>query len=427
MAVMHEKNTVPLNKPIDAITEEDLQALVDESERESRFIDYKKDLALENDKTKAEFRRDAASFANALGGDMVIGIREHNQTKVPEELCGFDLTSENEEQFSVRLTKILQSRIKPIIRGVNIRLIKLASTKFAAVIRIPNSFAKPHQVEAEPGKPFEYWIRIDGAKERMDIDELRDTILAGNDFTKQSAEFSERRAGDIAAAILMADLKPGAKTMLHLVPIDAFRGRHSYDLAMAEVGRTGTGQVVEWPRFFNGGRSYYNFDGLVNCNVNDYGDTVVPGNYYIHFFRNGIVEAVENYTLNVKKKALPIVALQESLIERVEKLYPIMRSTGVVPPVAVMMRLIGVRGFEILLDKSLYSGETAIAIDRDDLPLPTVILTAAIADYSTISKLLRPVFDVIWQSCNYRACPYYDDDGNYNDSLTSVRLRTVLM
>ena len=169
-----------LNKQIDVITEEDLQTLVDEGERESRFIDYKKELIVDNEQTKAEFRRDVSSFANALGGDIIIGISEDGDTKLPKELCGFELSTANKEQFSVRLTKIIQSRIKPIIRGIGIKLIELSSGKYAAVIRIPGSFAMPHQVDGDPpNRPFEFWIRIDGAKERMDIDELRDSVLAG--------------------------------------------------------------------------------------------------------------------------------------------------------------------------------------------------------------------------------------------------------
>lgn len=419
---------MPLNKPINNITEVELQDLIDEAERESRFLEYKKELNLENEHTKAEFRRDVSSFANALGGDIIIGISEHGDTKLPKELCGFELSAANKEQFSVKLTKVLQSRIKPIIRGIGVELIELSSGKYAAVIRIPGSFAKPHQVDGDPpNKPFEFWVRIDGAKERMDIDELRDSVLARDEFTQRSSEFSERRTRDIAAGILMADLKDGAKVLLHLVPIDAFRGSHSLELSVAELGRTGTGRVIEWPRFLNSGRSFYNFDGLVNCNVNVTGPIYAAGNYYCHFFRNGILEAVENYCLRDDDKSIPITNLQHSLIERVEKLYVIMQQVGVVPPVAVMIRLVGVQGFRIVHDSSQYQIQTATEVDRDHLLLPTVVLSDTQLDYHSIGQLLRPVFDVIWQSCNYRACPYYDDAGNYDDNLMSQKLRRVFM
>ena len=418
---------MPLNKPIGAITEEDLQTLVNEKEAESRFIDYKAVLVLDNEETKAEYRRDVTSFANAMGGDIIVGIRDNEKTKVPDEVCGFDLPNESEEQFKLRLQKILQSRIKPLLRGVAIRPLKLENNKWAAVIRIPSSFAKPHQVEAGTGRPFEFWVRIDGGKERMDIDELRDAVLFTESFTDQARAFRNRRVIEIKNNEYPVALNSGAKTILHLIPLDAFRSSHSYDLTKAEIGRYATNQREEWPRYFYGGFSFYNFDGVVNSNRNFSDEREIPGNFYVHFLRNGIVEAVENYRLRDQEQIIPIQNFQETTIESVQKFSALMHKIGIAAPIAIMVSLIGVRSFNIQLDPISHTNELYRSIDRDNLLIPEVLLTEAPADFSAIETILRPVFDVLWQSCNYRRCPNYEDDGTYNSSLTNEMVEKVFM
>jgi len=61
---------------IDQITEEDLQALIDNSVIEGKTIEYKQSLPSNSDSDKKEFLADVSSFANASGGDLIYGIIE---------------------------------------------------------------------------------------------------------------------------------------------------------------------------------------------------------------------------------------------------------------------------------------------------------------------------------------------------------------
>ena len=58
-----------LNKPLEAIEENDLQALVDNQVAERKTIEYKESLPGNADGDKKEFLADVSSFANASGGD----------------------------------------------------------------------------------------------------------------------------------------------------------------------------------------------------------------------------------------------------------------------------------------------------------------------------------------------------------------------
>jgi hypothetical protein len=57
------------------VTEADLLAVIG-NEPESKFIDYKRDIIGSSDADKKEFLYDVSSFANTLGGYIVLGVAE---------------------------------------------------------------------------------------------------------------------------------------------------------------------------------------------------------------------------------------------------------------------------------------------------------------------------------------------------------------
>lgn len=61
-------------KALNAITEEDLQALIINGVAEGRTIDYRSDLPGNSDGDKKELLADVSSFANTGGGDLVFGM-----------------------------------------------------------------------------------------------------------------------------------------------------------------------------------------------------------------------------------------------------------------------------------------------------------------------------------------------------------------
>lgn len=418
-----------LNKPIHSIEEADLQRMVDEKNAESRRIDYKTainfdtDEAKDKEEAKAEFRRDVSSFANSIGGDIIIGIRDNKG--IPEELCGFELGKQSEEQFTQRLTEILQSRVKPRIRGVTIRPIRLSNNRWAAIIRIPNSYAKPHEVEVGT-KGFEFWIRVDGMKQRMDVDELRDTFLLSESFADRARNHRMERVRAVKEGQAPVRLNLGAKTMLHFIPLDAFRSGNSYDLRAAEIELHPINQRDNWPRYY-GSASHYNFEGVVVSNRNFSNDGEIPSNTYVQFSRNGIVEAVEGYRFQQEEHIIPIYHFHETLLESMVKFPNIMQQMGIQPPIAIMLSLIGVKGFSLQYDRIHYAREPHKSIDRDDLLMPEVILEELSCDVSVIAVSVRPIFDMLWQACNFRGCPCYDEQGIWNPAGMGRRIPHVYM
>lgn len=397
---------------MEIITEADLHHLKDEIETESRRIDYKSALVLDTEEAKAEFRRDVSSFANGVGGDIIVGIRDNKG--VPEEVCGFDIGTQTEEQYKLRLLEILQSRIKPRIQNVQIRPFQLINNKWATIIRIPNSFAKPHQVEVG-SKGFEFWLRYDGGKQRMDLDELRDAILLTESFGDRIRTHRTERVQALKNGATPVMIQSGPKTMLHFIPLDAFRSRENYNLKPVE-------QYGRWPRPYSG-FTFYNFDGVVRSNRNFDGDKEIAGRNYTLFTRNGIVEAVEGYRFMNNERTIPTYHFQTTLLDDIPVFTEIMQRMGVQPPIALLLSLVGVKGYCLQYDQTFYAREAYRMIDREDLLMPEVVLQEFTADKQALATLMRPVFDMLWQAANFRWCPYYDEVGVWMpDKLSTSRL-----
>src|SRR6185437_11984325 len=128
---------------LEAITEAHLQGLIDNEVREGRRIEYKETVG-GGDEEKREFLRDVSSFANAAGGDLLIGVAETDG--VATGLPGIAKASVDGE--ILRLENIIRDGIEPRIPGVATHAVDLAGGANAVlVMRIPRSWAGPHMVK----------------------------------------------------------------------------------------------------------------------------------------------------------------------------------------------------------------------------------------------------------------------------------------
>ncbi len=104
-------------KPVDSITEEDLQKLLSEGKSEGKDIDYKRDNYGRGDQDKKEFFKDVSSFANASGGYLLIGVDE--EKGIPTDIVGIKVDDIDQEKQ--RIESLLMDNIKPRLPGLKIK------------------------------------------------------------------------------------------------------------------------------------------------------------------------------------------------------------------------------------------------------------------------------------------------------------------
>ena len=129
----------------------DRAALVDFLSRgipEGHHIDYKQALS-GNSRAKqyTEFLKDTTAFANANGGDIVIGVKEPDGTTEPEDLI---VGLEDGAELAHDLERLASGGpIDPSISGLLIQPVRVDPQRWVIVVHIPPSMAKPHLVVYE--------------------------------------------------------------------------------------------------------------------------------------------------------------------------------------------------------------------------------------------------------------------------------------
>src|SRR5574337_1306270 len=135
-----------INKQFELVDKSDIEALVRDKIPEKKTTEYKEMLSVSNDKDRKEILADVSSFANALGGDIIFGVREKRDrdktTGIPEATEG--LPNINGDEEVRRLESMIRDGIAPRITGVQAKVIDGFSKGPVLVLRIWQSWSAPH-------------------------------------------------------------------------------------------------------------------------------------------------------------------------------------------------------------------------------------------------------------------------------------------
>jgi len=201
-------------KSVDQITEEDLQALKDNSVSEGKTIEYKQSLPSKSDSGKKEFLADVSSFANASGGDLIYGVSESKG--IITAIDGLEV--DDVAQEISRLENIIRTGIQPRLTSVTISPpIPLENSKVALIIRIPKSWISPHRVSFKGHDKF--YSRNSNGKYPLDVTELRVAFNLSETITERIRNFRQGRISKIVANETPVPFYDNAKIVLHLIPI----------------------------------------------------------------------------------------------------------------------------------------------------------------------------------------------------------------
>jgi hypothetical protein len=378
------------------LNEADLDWLFQQQFAEWKTIEYKEQLNVGTESEKKKFLSQITSFANAAGGNLLYGVRADKG--VPQSpLTGLLLS--NADQQVLALEEIVRMGVRPRIPGVVMRAVPLSNGRYVIVIRIPQSWAGPHQVTYNGDLRF--YSRASNGKYTLDVDELRSLFEAATSAGEKIRNFRADRLGKLLSGEGPVPLRRQPIYALHIVPVNAFSGVHRYDL---ERLRELHSHLMPF-----GGMGFnprHNYDGYLAYSP----DNEVAA-AYTQVFRNGIIESVRGgYSIrSVEEKRIPHVAFEKDAIEALTRHLKLMKEMGVELPTLAMLSLVGVGGFRLHHETGFYLFGEVWAIDRDVLMLPDVL----IEDYECdAASVLKDSFDVLWQSAGYPRCLNYDEEGN---------------
>jgi hypothetical protein len=382
-----------LLKKLADLTIADLDALVANSMQESRFLDFKVARIGDGDRDKREFLADVSAFANASGGDMLLGIRE--QDGAAAEVVGVEV--DNPDAEIRRLGDIIRYGLEPRLSTVDVRWLPIDGRRGVMAIRVGRSWAAPHRVTFL--KDMNFYVRNAAGKNQMTVDDLRQAFGLSESVAQRIRAFRDERIQAIQCDELPFTVRSGVKVVVHVVPLSSaadplelhFRG----DVA-GMVRPIGGGSGFNWQ---------YCLDGFATTAGSE------PLRAYSLMFRTGAVECL----LNVERedpqgKFLGLYTFEAAVRDAWRQFRAFAARNEVEPPVFVFASLLEVAGIGPRAD--FMDSEQPVPSRKPLLKFPEV--SVGVDDFDKPPEaLFKRLFDVASNAFGLARSKSYDADGKY--------------
>jgi hypothetical protein len=379
------------------IDEKALTALVSGGVMETKTLEFKVDLQVATDEQKQEFMSDVTALANSDGGDLVIGLRA--EKGVAKELVG--LRNFVPDDRIGQLENLLRDFVQPRLMGLQVVASKLDNGNHVLIIRIGRSFAAPHMVRHQGVTRF--CGRNSNGKYDLDVQELRSAFLASETMSDKLRNFRLDRINKLISSSGPIRMSSPHMMVLHLLPLVSVRS--DFRLGISDFSKF-HGHNMPRPMRVQGYSPTHNIDGFFVAS--SWKDAALDS--YVQVYRNGFIESVESELLNFSNpgETKALVSGWEDCILRVLPCYmDALKTLGITPPYVASISLLGVRGFKILTDGRHFSLKNAS--DRDNLLSDEILIEDSNAEPE---KVLKPLFDQIWNGFGWDRSMNYDEKGN---------------
>jgi len=388
-------NVSLLDMPLDKITEADLNNLISTGVPESPTIEYKRDSYGNLDSDKREFLADVSSFANTLGGDIVIGVDEAGGLPTaPLKPFTGDIDVEIR-----RLESIALSGIEPRIMNLRIRAIPVAGGH-AIIVRVPRSFVPPHRVIAQNSNRF--YARAGTKKYEPNVDQLRHLFTDAPQMLERIRSFQVDRLVKITAGDTPTPLGQLGKVVLHVIPLPSFADGRMADI----VSRLAKGGPVPIPLDevgFPSNRAV-NLDGYLSYSLSPAGQRVA----YAQFFRNGAIEGVGELRSDDNVSSRFITRnLTNLVVSRVRLYLDVLKAYDLGLPVYIFLSFCNAAHVVYrYADASGMGWHDSRPLSRETVSMPEIYVDDFDAD---VIDVMRPAFTALWNAFGFLSCDRYDD------------------
>ncbi|GAB4072048.1 ATP-binding protein [Ancylobacter sonchi] len=359
----------------------DIKELVEQKARESRTLEFKRELSIAKDSDKKEFLADISSFANTNGGDIIYGITEIDGEAI--ELASLDVADRDAK--SLQIEQIVRGGLEPKLPQFEHRWIEGEGSTIFLVLRVGRSFLAPHRVTVSDHAKF--YARHGAGKYAMDVSELRLAFATSEAISERMQRFCEQRRRLVADNIAVVPMRSGAKMVCHFLPLSAFGLPTQIDLKKAS-------RHLFPPTRTTGFNSRPTIDGLA-CYGGAEGHSESIFSYSLAF-RSGILEAVEVVGSESQNGRMVIDAsYTEENIERCLRMYAkISKECEIGGPVYLSLSFMGTTNYSLYVHH--WDEQRAVpSVHRPELILPIVEIEDMNVDATTA---LKSTFELVFNA-----------------------------
>jgi hypothetical protein len=386
--------------PLDKISEEDINALILTGVPESPLIDYKRDTYGKKDDDKREFLADICSFANTMGGDIVIGVDESGGLPTAVTPIAGDIDAERR-----RLESMALNGIEPRLSNLHIQPIPVTNGH-VLVVRVPRSFAPPHRVIATGINRF--YARAGTQRYEPNVEQLRHLFNDAPRMVERIRSFQADRLMKIAAGDTPIPMGQFGKVVVHVVPLPSFADGRMADL----LSRMDKGTHVPLPLDLIG------FACAGGCNLEGFVNYAQVGEErnrsYAQFFRNGAIEGVGELRSDddVGSRFLT-VDLTNVVLSRVHQYIDVLKSYDLGLPIFVYLSLCNATRTVHRYAHPYGNFADTRPLGREVVACPEIYIDSFDSD---LIEDMRPAFNTLWNAVGHLRCERYDDIGRWRAS-----------
>jgi len=335
-----------IHKNFTEINLEDIIALKVNEIEEGKSLDFKAELKLKEKSSRREFAADITSFANTVGGDLIIGVSE--EKGIVTEINGIEI--EDKDKFKQSIDNFLRDFVEPQLVGVEISLYPLAGQKEVIHIRIPQSYNGPHIVNGE-----RFYGRNNSGKYALDYTEIKQRFLLSSQVQDKIKQYHINRIMKAKANEGYFETGNGPAILLNVVPLQAFI-ENNFVISLSPE------RFDLSPLVGNGYNNTVHFEGIGGEN----------GATYQHLNRQGIIEFLDKKSLSSwSKGSIPATAVTNALLKSVERAFKNLSELNLPGPYLLLTAFLDVKGLVVKIEH----GWESESLKKNDLLFPMVTIT----------------------------------------------------
>ncbi|MEV7770123.1 ATP-binding protein [Kitasatospora sp. NPDC086791] len=224
---------------LDYITYQDIADVVDNPDAaEYEDLDYKRELTAKDEEGKEEFAKDVVSFANHLGGLIVVGLADAKG--IPSQVFDSDVSDAHQRH----LRQVAARRIAPAVR-LEMRAVHNPEKQGRGflLIAVPRSPHTPHAILGAPIKAAEEALRFP-RRSGSRTEWLTETAIATAYYRRIATAAEQEHRLDGIEREALAALPPSNRPHLLVVLAPEGAGDMPIDQASFERYRT---ELKTWP------------------------------------------------------------------------------------------------------------------------------------------------------------------------------------
>jgi hypothetical protein len=266
------------------------------------------------------------------------------------------------------------------------------------VLRANRSWSGPHRVVFAGHDKF--FGRNSAGKYPLDVNELRAAFNLSATATERIRAFRADRLIALSNNLTPLPFVDAPKIVLHCIPLEAFASGTQYDILPV------LDETPWWtPMNTTACNRRLNLEGVLNYGVHNLCFA------YTQLYRTGVIEAVQGNLLARQQADItlfPSQTYEERILGYLGRCFQLLQTIGCGGPVVVALSLLGTKGLTMgVSENGIYD---AFPITEENIILPETVVEELT---TPVEKILKPLFDLVWNACGFRESLNFDSEGKW--------------